>query len=49
VISYKIFNDEDEIAATLKTVHVFVDKEKRTKVPHPEKFKEKLLECLKND
>ncbi len=47
VIGYKIFNDQDEIAATLKTVHVSVDKEKRTKVPLPEKFKETLLEFLK--
>ena len=49
VLSYKIFNDEDEIAAALKTVHVSVDKEKRTKVPLPENFKEILLEFLKTD
>ena len=47
VLSYNIFNDKNEIAAALKTVHVSVDKEKRTKVPLPEKFKETLLEFLK--
>ena len=49
VLKYNIFNDKDEIAAALKTVHVSVDKEKRTKVPLPEKFKETLLEFLKTD
>ena len=49
VLSYNIFNDKNEIAAALKTVHVSVDKEKLTKVPLPKKFKETLLEFLKTD
>ena len=49
VLAYKIFNDADEIVASLKTVHVSVDKEKRTKVPLPEKFKDPLLGFFKTD
>ena len=48
-LAYQITNDQEEIVAVLKTVHVSVDKKNRSTVPLPENLKEKLLEYFKTD
>ncbi len=42
VLSYSLRDVHNDIAATVKTVHVTVDKKSGDKVPLPEKLREKL-------
>ena len=42
VLSYSLRDVHNDIAATVKTVHVTVDKKSGDKIPLPEKLREKL-------
>ena len=48
-LAYQIKDHANELVANLKTVHVMVDRNKRTTRPLPEDFKKKLLEHSKNN